>query len=367
MKFIDLAKQQARLKPQIDAALQKVLAHGQFILGPEVYELEEKLAEYTGAKYCITCANGTDALQIALMALEIGSGHEVVTPGFGYIAAAEAASLLGATPIYVDIQPDTFNLDSDLVESCISDKTKAIIPISLYGQPSDMNRINEIAGRYSIPVIEDAAQSFGAIFEGRRSCNLSTMAITSFFPSKPLGCYGDGGAIFTSDNSLAKAARKIRQHGQTKRYMHDRIGLNSRLDTIQAAILLTKLSVFDEELESRALIADEYERLLHSSGVIPPRKDGKISSAWAQYTIRCDGRNELQRALGKKNIPATVYYPIALNKQKAIGCLPLHLPVSERATNEVLSLPMHPYLTPQSQSLIAGEIISFYQEYQRLK
>ena len=236
IEFIDLKTQQARIKDQIDAGIARVLAHGQYILGPEVTELEEKLAAYTGAKYCITVANGTDALQIAQMALGIGQGDEVITPGFTYIATAETVALLGAKPVYVDVDPRTYNLDPALLEAAITPRTKAIVPVSLYGQCANMDAINDIAHKYSIPVIEDAAQSFGANYKGRKSCNLSSIACTSFFPSKPLGCYGDGGAIFTSDETLAKVMRQISRHGQDRRYHHIRVGVNSRLDTLQAAI-----------------------------------------------------------------------------------------------------------------------------------
>ncbi len=244
--FIDLKAQQNRIKDKIDAGIQSVLTHGQYILGPEVAELEEKLAAYAGVKYCITCANGTDALQIAQMAFGIGPGDEVITPGFTYIATAETVALLGAKPVYVDVNPKTYNLDVEKLEAAITPRTKAIIPVSLYGQCADFDAINAIAAKYGIPVIEDAAQSFGATYKGRKSCNLSTVACTSFFPSKPLGCYGDGGAIFTNDEELAKVIRQIARHGQDRRYHHIRVGVNSRLDTIQAAILLPKLEIFDD-------------------------------------------------------------------------------------------------------------------------
>jgi len=248
MQFIDLAAQQARIKDKIDANIQKVLAHGKYILGPEVGKLEERLADYTGAKYCITVANGTDALQIAQMALGIGPGDEVIVPGFSYIATAETVALLGARPVYVDIDPKTYNLNPELLEAAITPRTKAIIPVSLYGQCADFDVINAIAEKHGIPVIEDGAQSFGASYKGKKSCNLTTIGCTSFFPSKPLGCYGDGGAIFTSDDELATVLRQIARHGQDRRYHHIRVGINSRLDTLQAAILLPKLELLDEEI-----------------------------------------------------------------------------------------------------------------------
>ena len=253
MEFIDLKAQYQKLKPEIDEAIARVLNHGNFILGPEVEELEDRLANYVGAKHCITVANGTDALQIALMCLGVGPGDEVITPGFTYIATAETVALLGARPVYVDIDERTYNLDPSLLESSITHRTKAIIPVSLYGQCADFDLINAIALRHGVVVIEDAAQSFGASYKGRKSCNLSSIACTSFFPSKPLGCYGDGGAIFTSDDALAKVMRQIARHGQDRRYHHVRVGVNSRLDTIQAAILLQKLKIFDEEIALRQL------------------------------------------------------------------------------------------------------------------
>ena len=262
MDFIDLKTQYQQLKADIDAGIARVLAHGQFILGPEVAELEEKLAAYTGARHCISVANGTDALQIALMALGVGPGDEVVTPGFTYIATAEAVALLGAKPVYVDVDPRTCNLDPALLAAAITPRTKAIIPVSLYGQCADYDAINAIAAQHGIPVIEDAAQSFGATYKGRKSCSLTTIACTSFFPSKPLGCYGDGGAIFTNDDQLATVLRQIARHGQDRRYHHVRVGVNSRLDTLQAAILLPKLEIFPRELEQRERVAEGYARLL---------------------------------------------------------------------------------------------------------
>lgn len=242
--FVDLAAQQARIKPALDVAIARVLAHGKYILGPEVTELEEKLQAFVGVGHCITCANGTDALQIALMALDVGPGDEVITPGFSYIATAEAVAVLGAKPVYVDIDPVTFNLDPEGLVAAITPATKAIIPVSLYGQPADFVAINRIAEAYGLPVIEDGAQSFGATQGNSRSGALSTIGCTSFFPSKPLGCYGDGGAIFTSDSDLATRMRQIARHGQDRRYHHIRVGMNSRLDTLQAAVLLAKLELF---------------------------------------------------------------------------------------------------------------------------
>lgn len=346
MEFIDLKSQYQRLKPEIDAAIQRVLDHGQFILGPEVAELEEKLVAYTGAKYCITVANGTDALQIALMALGIGPGDEVITPGFTYIATAETVALLRAKPVYVDVDARTYNLDPALLEAAITPATRAIVPVSLYGQCADFDAINAIAARHGIPVIEDAAQSFGASYKGRKSCNLSTIGCASFFPSKPLGCYGDGGAIFTSDEQLAKVIRQIARHGQDRRYHHVRVGVNSRLDTIQAAILLPKLAVFDKEMLLRQEVAARYGRLLNAAGVqtIPYVESYNIS-AWAQYTVRVPSRDAVQKYLTDAGVPTAVHYPIPLNKQPAVKDESVRLLVGDEVARQVISLPMSPNLS----------------------
>jgi UDP-2-acetamido-2-deoxy-ribo-hexuluronate aminotransferase len=346
IEFIDLKAQQARLKDKIEAGIQNVLTHGQYILGPEVKELEEKLAAYVGAKYCITCANGTDALQIALMALGVGVGDEVITPGFTYIATAETVALLGAKPVYVDVDAKTYNIDVTQLEAAITPRTKAIIPVSLYGQCADFDEINTIANQYNLPVIEDAAQSFGATYKGRKSCNLTTIACTSFFPSKPLGCYGDGGAIFTNDEELAKIIRQIARHGQDRRYHHIRVGVNSRLDTIQAAILLPKLEILDDEMQARQRVAETYTKLFNEAGIdTTPFIEVHNQSAWAQYTIQVDNRCEVQEKLKTEGIPTAVHYPIPLNKQPAVANKNVSLPVGDAIAERVMSLPMHPYLT----------------------
>ena len=353
IEFIDLKVQQSRIKAKIDAGIQRVLAHGQYILGPEVVELEEKLATYVGAKYCITCANGTDALQIAQMAFGIGPGDEVITPGFTYIATAETVAVLGAIPVYVDVNPKTYNLDVEKLEAAITSRTKAIIPVSLYGQCADFDAINAIAAKYGIPVIEDAAQSFGATYKGRKSCNLSTVACTSFFPSKPLGCYGDGGAIFTNDEELAKVIRQIARHGQDRRYHHIRVGVNSRLDTLQAAILLPKLEILDDEMKARQRVAEIYTKLFNESAIsTTPFIEQHNQSAWAQYTIQVDKRDEVQERLKAKGIPTAVHYPIPLNKQPAVADANAILPVGDAVAERVMSLPMHPYLILEEQEKI---------------
>ncbi len=370
MEFCDLKSQYQRLKIEIDAGIQRVLDHGQYILGPEVAELEEKLAAYTGAKHCVTCANGTDALQIAQMALGIGPGDEVITPGFTYIATAETVALLGAKPVYVDIDPRTFNLDPALLETAITPRTKAIIPVSLYGQCADIDAINAIAAKHGIPVVEDAAQSFGATYKGRKSCNLSTIACASFFPSKPLGCYGDGGAIFTNDDELAKVIRQIARHGQDRRYHHIRVGVNSRLDTLQAAILLPKLAVFDEEIALRQQVAARYADLFCRSGAAAAHAPASItfpyierhnSSVYAQYTIRVQDRATLQEKLKQADIPTVVHYPIPLNQQPAVADGKAYLPAGDAVAKEVMSLPMSPYISGDDQRKIVSALALAFQ------
>lgn len=360
--FFDLAAQQARLKAEIDSNIATVLAHGKYILGPEVSMLEERLCEYTGAKYCITCANGTDALQVALMAIGVGPGDEVITPAFSYIATAEATALLGAKPVYVDIDPVSFNIDPSLIEEKITTKTKAIIPVSLYGQPADFNAINRIAEKHNLIVIEDAAQSFGAEQDGQKSCNLSDIACTSFFPTKPLGCYGDGGAIFTSDDNLAKLTRQIARHGQEKRYYHTRLGVNSRLDTIQAAVLLAKLSILDAEIALRDNLARKYTKSLEEYNNIkcPTILDGN-RSAWAQYTLRISDRDALQQRMKSCGVPTTVHYPMPLNKQPAVCDNSLRFQNGDVISDQVLSLPMHSYMRKHDVARVIKSIKDFFE------
>ena len=347
--FIDLKAQQNLIKDKIDAGIARVLAHGNYILGAEVAELEERLVAFTGAAYCITVANGTDALQIAQMALGIGPGDEVITPGFTYIATAETVALLGAKPVYVDVDPKTYNLDPAKLEAAITPRTKAIIPVSLYGQCADFDAINAIATKHGIPVIEDAAQSFGGQYKGKRSCNLTTIACTSFFPSKPLGCYGDGGAIFTNDAELAKVLRQIARHGQDRRYHHVRVGVNSRLDTLQAAILLPKLEIFEQELIQRDQVAARYAELLEVAGIAAPFVEAHNQSAWAQYTVQVAGRDAVQERLKAVGVPTAVHYPIPINHQPAVRDDQAQLPIGDAIAARVMSLPMHPYLDEVTQ------------------
>ncbi len=357
--FVDMDAQQASIKDELDKRLADVLASGKFILGPEVKELEEKLAAYVGTKYCITCASGTDALQIALMALNIGAGDEVITTAFTYIATGEVIAQVGATPVFVDIDPVTYNIDPSKIEEAITDKTKAIIPVSLYGQCADFDEINAIAEKNNLAVIEDGAQSFGATYKGKRSCNLSTIGCTSFFPTKPLGCYGDGGAIFTNDENLAKAMDQIHRHGQDRRYHHIRMGLNSRLDTMQAAVLLAKMTKFDEESKRREEIGKRYTSLLKEvKGVKTPQiKDGN-TCVYAQYTIVVENRDELQAKLKEKDIPTAVHYPIPLNKQPIFENMSHvgEIPNAEYVAEHVISLPMSAWLKDEDMDRIVAAI-----------
>lgn len=363
MEFIDLKVQYAELKAEIDAGIARVLAHGKFILGPEVGELEEKLASFVGARHCISVANGTDALQIAQMALGIGPGDEVITPGFTYIATAETVALLRAKPVYVDVDPRTYNLDPALLDAAITPRTKAIIPVSLYGQCADFDAINAIAAKRGIAVIEDAAQSFGATYKGRKSNNLSTIACTSFFPSKPLGGYGDGGAIFTNEDELAKVMRQIARHGQERRYHHIRVGVNSRLDTLQAAILLPKLEALPQEIELRQQLAQSYGRLLNEAGISgTPYIEPYNTSVYAQYTLRVPNRPVVEQTLKAAGIPTAVHYPVPLNKQPAVRDNNVRLPVGDGVAEQVISLPFHPYLSQEQVQHIVQAIARMQQE-----
>ncbi|GIK24352.1 MAG: aminotransferase DegT [Betaproteobacteria bacterium] len=358
MHFIDLKAQYAALKQEIDARIQKVLDHGQYIMGPEVRELEERLEAYTGAKHCITVASGTEALLISLMALGIRPGDEVITTPFTFVATAEVIVLLGAKPVFVDIQPDTCNIDPALIEAAITPRTRAIMPVSLYGQPADMDEINAIAAKHGLPVIEDACQSFGATYKGKKSCNLSTIGCTSFFPSKPLGCYGDGGAIFTGDDALAKAMREIRVHGQEKRYYHTRIGVGGRMDTLQCAIVLAKLDRFDWEVERRMELGTRYTNLITAHCKLPTDNCQLITvhsdrtSVYAQYTIFVENRAQIIEALKTAGIPTAVHYPVPLHRQPAYETKDAGLAHSERVAMRVVSLPMGPDLAIADQDRI---------------
>ena len=358
--FIDLKKQYNELKLPINKNIGRVLEHGRYIMGPEVEELEDKLSEYTGSKHCITVASGTEALLITLMALDIKLGDEIITTPFTFVATAEVIVLLGATPIFVDIEPDTCNIDVKLLESKITEKTRAIMPVSLYGQPADMNEINAIAELHgNIPVIEDAAQSFGATYKGKKSCNLSSVGCTSFFPSKPLGCYGDGGAIFTNDDYIAKSCKEIRVHGQSQRYHHTRIGVGGRMDTIQCAILLAKFERFKWEVQKRAEIGQRYNQILDNSGITRVVQREDRQSVFAQYTLMLSDRANVQERLLEKGIPTAIHYPTPLNEQPAYKhlCCPDCTPISSEMAGKVMSLPMGPDLELDDQMRIVAELV----------
>lgn len=357
--FIDLKAQYQQLKPAIQERMNRVLEHGQYIMGPEVRELEVRLEALTGARHCITVASGTEALLISLMALGIGRGDEVITTSFTFIATAEVIVLLGATPVLVDIDPVTCNIDPAKLEAAITSRTKAIMPVSLYGQAADMDAINAVAARHgAIPVIEDAAQSFGATYHGRQSCNLSALACTSFFPSKPLGCYGDGGAIFTSDDALAQACREIRVHGQSKRYVHTRLGVGGRMDTLQCAVVLAKLERFAWEVARRDELGQRYNRLLDGLGIERVQQRAGYTSVFAQYTVYVPQRDKVQAALTAEGVPTAVHYPVPINRQPFYQpyCDADGTPLADAMAARVMSLPMSPDLSEAQQDHVVSAL-----------
>lgn len=368
MDFIDLKTQYQRLREPMNARIQTVLDHGQYILGAENAELEQRLAARVGTKHCIGASSGTDTLLIALMALEIGAGDEVITSPFTFIATGEMIALAGARPVFVDIDPRTYNIDPALIEAAITPRTKAIMPVSLYGQCADFDAINAIARKHELPVIEDGAQSLGAQYHDKQSCGLSEIGSTSFFPSKPLGCYGDGGALFTDDDALAKVMREIRVHGQDRRYHHPRLGINGRLDTLQAAILLAKLDVFDDEVAARARIGARYAALIEEAfskvadpalRVAPPALAPGCTSVYAQYTVEVPNRSKVEEGMKARGIPTAVHYPVPLHRQPMFASLGQgegSFPVSEAAGRRVMSLPMHPYLSEAQQVQVVAAL-----------
>lgn len=390
MQFIDLAAQQSRIKNKIDSNIQTVLSHGKYIMGPEVAELEKRLAEYAGSKHAVGCASGTDALLMALMALGVGPGDAVFTSPFTFIATAEVIQLLGATPVFVDIDQSTFNIDPDKLEAAIKAvqsndpsihplpsnsnfsilNSKCLIPVDLFGLPADYARIDAIAQKYGLSIIEDAAQSFGAELKGKKACSFGHIAATSFFPAKPLGCYGDGGMCFTDDDELAGALESIRVHGKgTHKYDNARIGINGRLDTLQAAILLAKFDIFPEEIELRNKVAERYSELLSPCSMLhAPCVPTGYTSAWAQYSLlaeNADAKAKLQNALKEKGIPTAVYYPKPLHLQTAfkdLGYKKGDFPLSEDASDRIFSIPMHPYLTEEDQKMVAEIMIKCFAE-----
>lgn len=360
MEFIDLKRQYAEYKNDIDARMRAVLQHGHFIMGPEIAELETQLAAYIGAKHCLTVASGTVSLEIALRALGIGPGDEVITVPFTWISTAEVIGLVGAKPVFVDIEAATYNIDIGQIERAITPRTKAILPVSLFGQMPDYDRINALAAEHDLKVIEDGAQSFGATQKGKRSCGVTLVGSTSFFPAKPLGCYGDGGALFTNDDVLAERMRAIRTHGGLKRHHHPFLGMNGRFDTLQAAVLLAKLPRFDWEVQARARIGARYSDLLRPVCAVPEVADGN-THVYAQYTIRVPNRDGVAGALKSNGIPTAVYYPKCLHEQPVFsncGSKWGDFPVAEQASREVLSLPMHPFLSEQDQDAIVTGVKS---------
>jgi UDP-2-acetamido-2-deoxy-ribo-hexuluronate aminotransferase len=357
--FANLQLQYQKYKVDIDANIQAVLNKSNYIMGEEVYELERALERFTGAKHAITCSSGTDALLLAMMAMNIQPGDEIITTPFTFIATAETIALMKAKPVFVDIELDTFNIDANLIEAAITDKTKVIMPVSLYGQPADMDVIQSIADKYNLKVIIDGAQSFGSTYNGKTDSNLGDISTTSFFPAKPLGCYGDGGVVFTNNNEYAEKIKMMRIHGQNKRYHNKYIGMGGRLDTIQAAVLLAKLPYYKKELEARQQVAQNYSAILTDSLQIPNIKSNRLSS-WAQYTIRVSNRDNVQAKLKDSGIPTAVHYPVSLHLQECFQYLNYKqgdFSISEQASKEVISLPMNPFLSNKEIEYITSQLI----------
>lgn len=362
MQFIDLKKQQDAIRPELEERMAKVLAHGRYIMGPEIAEMEEALAAYVGAKHCVSVSSGTEALLISMMALNIGPGDEVITTPFTFVSTVEMIVLLGAKPVLADVEEDTANIDAAKIEELITPRTKAIMPVSLYGQVADMTLINEIGARHGIAVIEDAAQSFGATINGEKSCGISTIGCTSFFPSKPLGCYGDGGALFTDDDDIAQACREIRVHGQSKRYVHTRIGVGGRMDTLQCAVILAKWPRFAWEVEQRQRLGARYTQLLRdkSTGLKTLSLREQRTSVYAQYTVLVDNRADVQAKLKEKGIPTAVHYPIPMNLQPAYQhlCCPDCTPIAVSLGERVMSLPMCADLSEDDQDNVVAALLA---------
>jgi UDP-2-acetamido-2-deoxy-ribo-hexuluronate aminotransferase len=358
--FANLQYQHNLYKDEIEEAILKVARNCNFIMGEEVSQLEKSLEEFTGAKYAVSCSNGTDALLLAMMALDIKPGDEIITTPFTFIATAETIAFLGATPVFVDIDEKTYNINPDLIEEKITSKTKAIIPVSLYGQAADMDKIQDIATKHNLKIIIDGAQSFGCTYNGKTDSNLGDISTTSFFPAKPLGCYGDGGAVFTNDENLANKMKSLRLHGQSKRYHHQYIGMGGRLDTLQAGILNVKLKYYSKDLALRQEVASKYtESLKSKTNLILPFIDAKATSAWAQYSVRVKNRDEFQNRLKENGIPTAVHYPMPLHLQECflyLGYKKGDFPISEIVSNEIMSLPMNPYVSDEEIKYIVGNL-----------
>lgn len=383
MEFVDLKKQYERIKPDIHDRINEVLRHGKFIMGPEVAELEKQLASFVGCKYCVSCANGTDALLLSLMAHDVGPGNAIFTTPFTFIATAEVICLLGATPIFVDIDPDTYNIDPQKLQTAIEETKrgtvrgagiaknltpKGIIPVDLFGLSADYDKINQIAKQHGLFVLEDAAQSLGGSYKGKRTGNLADIAATSFFPAKPLGGYGDGGAIFTSNEGMADCLRSLREHGKgAHKYDNVQIGINGRLDTLQAAILLSKLEIFDSEIKERQEVAARYTDAFRGIAKVPYIPEGLLS-AWAQYSLVIDKRDSYLNKLKELGIPTAIYYPRPLHLQTAFSSLGYRqgdFPVAEHTSERIFSLPMHPYLESRDQDQIIEAVKKAHEEISR--
>lgn len=359
MQFCDLNRQYLAYQSEIDEAIHSVVNSSEFINGKAIQLLEKELAEFAGVKHVLACSSGTDALLMALMAYGIRPGDEVICPAFSFIASASMVALLKATPVFVDVSPVDYNIDVNKIEAKITNRTKGIIAVSLFGQCANFDALNELASKHGIWVIEDGAQSFGAIYKEKKSCALTPLAVTSFFPAKPLGCYGDGGAVFTSDDELADKLQKIRGHGQSARYIHDVIGINGRIDTIQAAILRVKLKYFEQEIEVRNQASERYSQSLHGYVMLPVVNDD-CKSTWAQFTIAVEDREHLRKKLSEKGIPTAVHYPIPLPKQQAFSHLPYFnqpYEVSELLSETVISLPMHGLITNEELDEVVNAVI----------
>ena len=358
--FANLQYQYKLYKEEIDIAIHKVLDKSNYIMGEEVNSLEKNLENFTGSKYAITCSSGTDALLLAMMALDIKPGDEIITTPFTFIATAETIALIGAIPVFVDIDEKTYNIDPNKIKEKITSKTKAIMPVSLYGQPADMDDIQDIANKHNLKVIIDGAQSFGSTFNGQTDSNLGDISTTSFFPAKPLGCFGDGGAIFTNNEELATKMKSLRVHGQSKRYHHKYIGMGGRLDTLQAAVLNVKLKHYPKDLALRQEVANKYtEALLNKSNLVLPFVDENSTSAFAQYSVRVKNRDEVQGRLKEHGIPTAVHYPMPLHLQECFEYLDYKkgdFPISEIVSDEIMSLPMNPYVNDEEIVYIAGNL-----------
>ena len=357
--FANLQYQYQLYKEEINAAMQAVLDKSNYIMGDEVRKLESALQEFTGAKHAISCASGTEALILAMMALDIKPGDEIITTPFTFIATAETIAFLGATPVFVDIDEKTYNIDPAKIEAKITPKTKAIIPVSLYGQPADMDAIQNIADKHKLKVIIDGAQSFGSTYKGKTDSNLGDISITSFFPAKPLGCFGDGGAVFTNDDEFAQKMKMLRVHGQNKRYHHKYIGVGGRMDTLQCAVVNVKLKYYTKDLALRQEVAGKYTQALQNKELITPYQNPDTTSAWAQYSVRVKNRDELQVKLKEASIPTAVHYPMPLHLQECfeyLGYKEGDFPVAEMVSDEIMSLPMNPYLKNEEIKYISENL-----------